>query len=73
MSKTPPSEEAFLEVFQVVERVLARPGERVTGLAVFVLTDGPDGDMVRATISPADAQKAVLRIIRRRIDEVIDE
>jgi hypothetical protein len=71
--KTPPSEEAFLEVFQVVQRFLARPGERVTGIAVFVLVDGPDGDVLRSTISPADAEKAVLRIIKPRIDELIDE
>jgi hypothetical protein len=73
MSLPSPSEEAFLEIYQVAQRCVARPGEKVIGLALFVLTDGPEGDGLRSVISPAEAHKAVLRIIRPRIDGVLEE
>ncbi len=69
--KTPPSEEAFREVYDVVTRCVARPGERVAGIVLFVLAEGPDGDAMRLVISPADAEQAMLRLCRPYFDEAL--
>lgn len=69
--KTPPSEEAFREVYDVVSRTYTSPGERVAGLVLFVLTDGPEGDHVRLVISPADAEQAMLRLCRPYFDDAL--
>jgi hypothetical protein len=72
MQNSPPSDEAFLEIYEAVGKVLARPGETVTAVFVHILVDGPDGDMGRWIISPKDAYEAVLRIVDREIHEVLD-
>ena len=72
MQKTPPSDEAFLELYDVCGKILARPGETVRGVFVHILVDGPDGDQGRWIISPRDAYEAVLRIVDREIHEVLD-
>jgi hypothetical protein len=69
--KPPPSEEAFREVYDVVTRCVARPGERVAGIVLFVLTEGPDGDAMRLVISPADAEQAMLRLCRPYFDDAL--
>lgn len=72
MQNTPPSDEAFLELYEVAGKVLARPGETVRSVFVHILVDGRDGDRGRWIISPRDAYEAVLRIVGREIHEVLD-
>jgi hypothetical protein len=70
--KAPPSDEAFLDLYEVAGKVLARPGETVRSIFVSILVDGPDGDQGRWIVSPADAYEAALRIVDRQIHEVLD-
>lgn len=72
MPKAPPSDEAFQELYEVATKILARPGERITSVFISILVDGPDGDMGRWIVSPADAYEAALRIVDRQIHEVLD-
>jgi cytochrome P450 len=69
--KTPPSEEAFREIYNVVQKCAARPGEKVIGLALFVLTDGPEHEHVRLVVSPADAEQALLRLVHPFLEEAM--
>jgi hypothetical protein len=71
--KSPPSQEAFLEVFQVVQKVATSPGETLHGLALFILVEGPDGDLIRSVVSPADAELAMLRLIQPKIAQELEE
>ena len=73
MQTTPMSDEAFREVYDVVDRILARPGERVASVFVHILVEGPDGEQGRWIVSPADAYEAALRIVRREINNVLDD
>jgi hypothetical protein len=73
MQNTAPSDEGLQEIVKVVQAVMLRPGETLSGALVYVLVDGPNGDMGRWVVSPADAHEAVLRLLRKEINRVLED